>query len=110
MPECDLDEMVHFIGQSCDDCRSHPLNRFKVRQYVRQAVLKFCPPDIASRVWGKLEVSVTKLLTWRNIRWKNFCDKVRCASTTRLSHVHVRVVLRPPVRPQCHPPRMQKHP
>lgn len=72
--------MVEFIGQCCDDCRSQLLNRFKVRQYVKQAVLKFCPPDIASRVWDRLEVSVTKLFGWRNIRWKNFCSKVRCCT------------------------------
>lgn len=77
VPECNLDEMVEFIGQCCDDCRLRLANRFKVRHYVKQAVLKFCPPDIATRVWDKLEVSVTQLFTCRNIRWKNFGSKVR---------------------------------
>eukprot|EP00892_Ulva_mutabilis_P011905 jgi/Ulvmu1/9087/UM005_0182.1 len=75
VPECSLDDMVDFVGQCCDDCRLSFANRFRVRHYVKQAVLKFCPPDIAARVRDRLEVSVTKLFTWRNIRWKNFESK-----------------------------------
>jgi hypothetical protein len=77
VPEQNLDEMVNFIGDCCDDCRSHIVNRFKVRQYVRAAVERFCPDDIAKRVTGRLQVSVTQLPTLRNIRWREFVSKVR---------------------------------
>lgn len=79
VPELSIDDMVNFIGDCCDDCRSSIWNRFKVREYVRQAIHKFCPDDIAQRVTGKLEVSVTqvraRLLAFRNIRWKEFASK-----------------------------------
>jgi hypothetical protein len=51
----------------------------KVREYVRRAVHRFCPEDIAERVSGKLQISVTQvrahLLALRNIRWSEFKDK-----------------------------------
>jgi hypothetical protein len=40
VPELSLDDMVNFIGECCDDCRSSIWNRFKVSSHIATS----CPP------------------------------------------------------------------
>lgn len=64
---------------------------------MRQAVQKFCPENIAQRVSGKLEVSVTQvrahLLPFRNIRWKEFESKVLQPCHAVLLQVALQVIV-----------------
>lgn len=72
----DLEDMVTFICECAADARSHWRGAFRIRSYIRTAIERFCPTDIAERVAGRMEVSVTKLLGFQNMRWRSFKDKV----------------------------------
>jgi hypothetical protein len=84
-----IEDMVYFICECCADARMRVLNRLKIPQYLREAIQRFCPDNIAELVAGKMEVSVTKVgfaTWWRfcfpwcwNIRWSGFSSKARSA-------------------------------
>lgn len=70
--DCDLDGLARFVLECVREARSSFGGKFKLREYVREAVERHGDPRLHERLSGRLEVSITTLPFGRNKRVNRF--------------------------------------
>lgn len=67
-----IEETIEYIKECATRARSGWVNATKIREYVAGAIANFTPANAGPQLTGNLEVSVTTLPWFRNVRVKTF--------------------------------------
>ncbi|KAL0051560.1 hypothetical protein WJX82_009808 [Trebouxia sp. C0006] len=67
-----IEETIEYIKECALRARSGLINATKIREYVAGAISNFTPANAGPQLTGNLEVSVTTLPWFRNVRVKTF--------------------------------------